>query len=480
MTASAPVPGPEDIRSMFANHLRPSRAEDDYEITEIEGALPRELNGTLFRNGPSQNVLPPEGAEALHLFDGDGYVHALRFEDGRAHHRSRFVRTQSFLAEEKEGRYCMSAGNLAVENPIEVPRVQPNTNVVHHAGRLFALVENAPPFEIDPKTLAPIGPFDYDGKMVGMSTTAHPKVDGVTGQMVIHGYQPVEPYMSLYVVEPDGTTSLAETMDAPWPGMMHDLAITENHVILPLGSVVFDVSVLAEGRPFREALSWQPERGFKFGIRGREPGAPLRWFEAPNPGYTFHPGNAYEEDGTLYMDACVYRDGKAFLEDLETVRRGEFSGGLLAVPVLYEFDLETGACRERQLTDHYAEFPRIDDRLVGRKNRWGYAAGGRRSPRCPVDGFATALLKYDRTGGPTVHHELPAGWWTGEPVFAPRSPDAGEDDGFVLSMVYDGPSDRSALQILDAQHLDAAPLARLWLRHRVPLQFHGNYAPGVL
>jgi carotenoid cleavage dioxygenase-like enzyme len=480
MTAPASNIGPDPIRTLFANHLRPNTAEDDYEISEIEGALPRELNGTLFRNGPSQNVLPPEGAEALHLFDGDGYVHALRFEDGRAHHRSRFVRTKSFLAEEEQGRYCMGAGNLSAADPILEARVQPNTNVVHHAGRLFALVENAPPFEIDAKTLEPIGPFDYDGKLLGLSTTAHPKIDGRTGQMVIHGYQPIEPYLSLYVVEPDGTTSLAETMDAPWPGMLHDLAISENHVILPLGPVVFDVSVMAEGAPFRQALSWQPERGFKFGIRGREAGSEIRWFDAPQVGYAFHSGNAYEEDGKIFMDACVYRDGKAFLADLENVRQGEISGGLMAVPVLYEFDLATGECRERQLSDAYAEFPRIDDRLIGRKNRWGYAATGRSNPVSNVDALFTSLMKYDRTGGPALRHELPAGWWTGEPVFAPRSEDAGEDEGFVLSMVYDGPNDRSALQILDAQNFDAEPLARLWLRSRVPLQFHGDYAPGVL
>ena len=64
--------------------------------------------------------------------------------------------------------------------------------------------------------------------------------------------------------------------------MMHDLAITENHVILPLGPVVFDVSVMAEGAPFRQALSWQPERGFKFGIRTREAGSEIRWFDAPH------------------------------------------------------------------------------------------------------------------------------------------------------------------------------------------------------
>jgi carotenoid cleavage dioxygenase-like enzyme len=471
----------DEARAQFLSWLEPTTAEDDYEISEIEGEIPRELNGTLFRNGPSQRQLPPEGSGALHLFDGDGLVHQLRFEDGRAHHRSRFVRTESFLAEEAEGRFCMGSGNLKAADPLpDIGRVQPNTNVVHHAGRLFALVENAPPFEIDAKTLEPIGPFDYDGKLLGMSTTAHPKIDGKTGQMIIHGYQPIEPYAQLYTVEADGSTSLAENLEMPWPSMMHDLAISQDHVILPLGPIVFDINVMAEGGSFGQALSWQPERGLKFGIRSREPGSSLRWFDAPTPGYMFHPGNAYEKDGVIYMDACTYLMGDEFIEDLASIRSGVLRGALLAVPFLYEFDLATGECRERQLSDRPAEFPRIDDRLCGHQNRFGYAATSRTNGHSVWDSTFSSLVKYDRTGAASVYHELPEGRWTGEPVFAPASDDAAEDEGFVMALIYDGATDRSCLQIHDARDFGSEPVARLWLQNRVPLQFHGNWAQGVV
>ena len=55
-----------------------------------------------------------------------------------------------------------------------------------------------------------------------------------------------------------------------------------------------------------------------------------------------------------------------------------------------------------------------------------------------------------------------------------------EDDGFVLSVVYDGPSARSSVLVLDARDFAGEPLARLWLRNRVPMGFHGNFAPGVV
>lgn len=481
MSAPATKPDADLAREQFVTWLSPTTVEEDYEITEVEGRIPTELHGSLLRNGPSQRQLPPGGAQALHFFDGDGLVHKLSFEDGRAFHRSRFVRSESTLREEKEGRYCMNGLNVKVDDPVlEVGRVQPNTNVVSHAGRVFAMVENAPPFEIDPKTLDPIGSFDYDGKLLGMSTTAHPKIDGKTGQMIIHGYQPIEPYVQLYTVEADGSTSMAEAVDAPWPSIMHDLAISQDHVILPLGPLYFDVGVMAGGGLFSQVLSWQPERGLQFGVRSREPGSETRWFRAPTPGYIFHPGNAYEEDGVIYMDACTYLLGENFIADLASVRAGELRGGLLAVPFLYEFDLRTGECRERQLSDRPAEFPRIDDRLIGHPNRYGYAVTCRDGAESIFDRTFTALVKYDRTGGKSVYHSLPEGHWAGEPVFVPRSADAAEDDGYVLVLVYDGNHDRSCLQIHAAQDFAAEPVAKLWLQHRVPAQFHGNWAPDLL
>lgn len=49
-----------------------------------------------------------------------------------------------------------------------------------------------------------------------------------------------------------------------------------------------------------------------------------------------------------------------------------------------------------------------------------------------------------------------------------------------MALVFDGETSRSCLQIHDAQNFADEPLARLWLRNRVPLQFHGNWAGGVL
>lgn len=455
--------------------IHPVAGEDAYEITDIDGEIPRELHGTLYRNGPSQKVLPDAGYEALHFFDGDAFVHAYRFDDGRLHFTGRHAKTEGFLYREEHGADRTSFYNFAAEDPDpEAQYRPPNTNVVYHGGRLLALVEASIPFELDPKDLSSLGWRELRQPMLGMSTSAHPKIDGRTGQMVIHGYQPVEPYAQLYVVEPDGSCSLAETLEVPYATMMHDMAITENFVIVLLCPITFDIS---EGTCIRDFLKWRPELGLRFGIRRREPGSPLQWFDAPTPGYIFHPGNAYERDGKILMDACTYLDGGALLEQLAVIRSGKIVPGSGAVPFLYEFDLAKGTCSERQLDDRNAEFPRLDDRRIGYENRWGYAMV---SEGPVLSEGSSVILKYDRTGGPSVAHDYGAGCVPNEPVFVPRAPDADEDDGFLLNVVYDSRTKRSFLAVLDAKNLDKEPIAVAHLRGQVPVGFHGSFAAGVV
>jgi len=466
----------ESFRDFWIDAWRPSSAVGSYRMTRIEGEVPREINGTLYRNGPSQQVLPTRGYQALHLFDGDAMVHAFRFDDGRVDYTGRFVESATHRIEQSCGRLIASlVGEVvaAEERSDEVPiRQQHNTNIVFHGGKLMAMVENAWPFQLDPRDLSPMGPVDFDGKMLGLSTTAHPKIDGRTGEMIIHGYQPFEPYVVYYELDAGGACRVAEPIEVPYAAMMHDLAITEHYAVLPVGAITIDGSRLLSGEAcFADCLAWEPEKGLRFAVRRRGAGGAVQWFQAPEPGFLFHPGNAYESDGKIYMDACTYEDGARLIDGLRTFRRGE-GMGLRAFPYLYELDLTSGSCTARKLDDRGTEFPRIDDRRVGYRNRFGYAwrqEYQRQPPR------VSTLVKYDREGGPSAAHDFGPWQWPGEPVFVPRVGDAGEDDGFVLSLVYDGNGDASYLAVLDARNMTAPALAKIHLEHRVPMGFHGNF-----
>ncbi len=457
--------------------MRPDPVESDYTITKIEGEIPRELNGTLYRNCPNQKISPKAGPGVLHMFDGDGFVSAWRFEDGKARYRSRHPRTESFLREQEEGEYCLGGLNVGPDRALRNPprQYQANTNAVYHAGRLWAMHETMPPFFMDPDTLESKGIWDYDGKMLGMASGAHPCIDVRTGQMFQCGYQPMAPFLQLYVVEADGKVSLAEAVDTPWAGKIHDIAITENYIIVPLGAVDISYENPDRNDPLGglKALRARPDLNLRFGIRKREPGSPMQWFEVPDSHYILHVGNAFERDGKIIMDAPAWENPTAFVETIKHLREGKVDPDAAHChPRVYEFDLATGTCKGTKVSDMFAELNRFDDRLMGYENRYGYASVGR-----PGEGIFRSVGKYDRSGGPMAIQDAVEGNFVGEPIFVPRSQDAAEDDGFVMALRHDGPNNRTGLDILDARGVDKEPLARLWLDHRVPFSPHGCWRP---
>ncbi|MEM7667292.1 MAG: carotenoid oxygenase family protein [Pseudomonadota bacterium] len=475
--------GAMDAGETFAKVWAPIDFEPSFTFTEIDGEIPREINGTFFRCGPSQKVLPEAGAGALHLFDGDGLVHAFRFEDGKASYRGRFAETSSFKFEQEVGAYCLGGFNVHPDVKLEKRpyNYQVQTNTVYHAGRLFALGEGQLAFEMDPITLESIGPWDYDGKRIGLTTTAHPRLDHRTGQMIIHGYSPDNPRIQFYVVEADGSVSVAEAHDAPWASFMHDIAISENYAIMPIGSVSFGLDGVKRGGPMRDVFQARNDLPLSFGIRGRTVGSQMKWFETSMPGFFAHPGNAYEENGKIYLDGVVYEDTAALLESFATIRSGVPGTGFISYPYLFEFDLESGSVKHWKMSDVAAEFPRLDDRLVGVKNKYGYASTADSShPAETSDHSFRRITKYNRQGGPSVSRPVTDGQWVGEPVFVPRAPDAEEDDGFVLFQMYDAHRDMSAVEIRDARNMDGDALATCWMNMRIPLASHGNWAPGVV
>jgi carotenoid cleavage dioxygenase len=128
--------------------------------------------------------------------------------------------------------------------------------------------------------------------------------------------------------------------------------------------------------------------------------------------------------------------------------------------------------QRRYLDDLTGEFPRLDERFAGQRYRHGYYGGSTRN-----DGGLgfNAVVHHDFALGRRTQFELPAGDFTGEPVFVPRSRDAAEGDGYLISVIYRGSEHRSDLAVFDAGDVAAGPVALGELPHRVPFGFHGNW-----
>jgi carotenoid cleavage dioxygenase-like enzyme len=146
-------------------------------------------------------------------------------------------------------------------------------------------------------------------------------------------------------------------------------------------------------------------------------------------------------------------------------------------------DPRGGKLTRQRLDDRFQEFPRVDDRLIGRRHRFGYAAvigegiEATLSLKPGITGhtFGNAWLKHDLVAGGVEVHHFADGATAGECVFAPASGDAGEDDGYVMGFVHDPDRGAADLVILAAQDFTGEPAARVHLPARVPLGFHGNW-----
>jgi carotenoid cleavage dioxygenase-like enzyme len=418
------------------------------ELTEfdlpVEGAIPAELDGWYLRNGPN-----PRQATA-HWFTGDGMIHGVRIEGGRAAwYRNRWVRTDSF----KEDFPLYNAdGTRNLRFSVA------NTHVVNHAGKTLALVESSLPYEIS-NELETLGAYDFGGKLVD-SMTAHPKICPTTGELHFFGYGSIfEPYVTYHRADAYGELTVNRPLDVKAHTMMHDFALTAEHVIFMDLPLVFNLDVAVKGdgdMPYR----WSDEYGARLGVMRRDdPFGPVRWFNI-DPCYVFHVANAFETTSARGTNIV-----------LQAVRYPELwrdSGGFDADGVLWSWtiDLQTGTVTECQLDDRAVEFPRIDDRLATLPARYAVSVGDGR------------LVRYDLTTGDAVEHAFGSAQSPGRPgeaVFVPGSGTADESNGWYIGYVYDPARDGSDLVIIDASDFATQPVARIKLPHRVPFGFHGNW-----
>ena len=456
-----------DLNPFLQGNFAPWRLEGTANDLEVIGEIPRDLNGTFYRNGPNA-AFEPVGK--YHWFDGDGMVHAITLHDGRASYRNRWVLSDGLKEERAAGRalYPGILGQSFGEGPRF--KITGNTNIVFHAGKLLALVEAALPTQMAPCTLETLGLYDFGGKLYG-AMTAHPKIDPQTGEMLFFGYAPFPPYLQYHVADRSGALVRSEVIDVAWPSMMHDFAITERHVVFLLCPVVFSFEDTAKRGSI---FSWQPERGTRIGVMPRDGGnEDVRWFET-DPCYVFHPMNAYDEGDALVLDVARYE--QLLFMDPKAARDPGWRDKNVARLHRWRLDLgPRGGLTSTPLDDRDGEFPRVPDHLVGRQHRFGYMAATGPEGNETAQPVWTAIRKYDLARGGIEMRSLGQGNGTGEPLFVPRAGAREEDDGYVLVLVYEQARNASAFFILDARDIAGEPLACVRLPHRIPYGFHGNW-----
>ncbi len=313
------------------------------------------------------------------------------------------------------------------------------------------------PYEIT-SDLDTVGPVDFEGSVQNL--TAHPKICPRTGEMLAFAAAPAEPQLTYLRFDPDGLLLGTTTIDLPQPVMMHDFAITAEHVVFMDLPIVRDPAAHG-GLPYR----WDPDHAARLGVMSRA-GGDVQWFDI-DPCYVFHTVNACEIGGRITLDACRY-------PSLWTKSSDRFD-----VPAMvhrWTLGLGDGSVREETLFDVRCDFPRIDERLVGRPNRYAYVTTLVDEETGSVS-HGHRVVRLDLVAGTTEHHHFGPSRYASEAVFVPRDSDGEEDEGYVLTVVYDSETDASEVVVLAGNAISAEPLATVSLPNRVPFGFHCSWVP---
>lgn len=445
----------------------------------VEGELPPDLVGGYFRNGPNPVYQPKN---RYHPFDGDGMVHAVYFQDGKAAYRNRYVETQARQQERADGR-SVSPGVMGPFDYSISPfgiKDTSNTDVFCYNGDLMTLWYNAGhPYRLDSRTLETRGYFDLQGRRQ-RRMSAHSKVDWSTGELLFFDYGDEPPFMTYGVADPAGKLLHEVAIDLPGPRLPHDIGFTTNYAILHDLPFFHDMDVLRQHK-FR-VLTFHRDIPTRFGIIPRRgQGSEVRWFEC-EPCYILHVTNCWEEGDWVVMDGC------RSLNPMPDSQPGE---GELASMLAYmrleanayrwRFNLKTGEVREGDIDDLNTEFNKSNPVFHGVKSKYSYH---QRIPLLHEGGHTlrfTGLVKYNNDTGQHSQWDYGPGVFGSEAVFAPRpgaDRNSGEDDGYVITMVTDSRNWKSECLVFDATDITPGPICRVRLPHRVPFGFHAAWARG--
>jgi carotenoid cleavage dioxygenase len=433
----------------------PMRTELTIADLPVTGTIPPALDGRYLRIGPNPAAPDPAG---YHWFIGDGMVHGLRIQDGKAlWYRNRWIRSNAVAA-------------ALGEPPAPGPRHgfdTVNTNVVDLAGRTFALVEaGSYPVELD-ETLESQAYNPFDGTLQG-SFTAHPHRDPKTGEQHAICYEARNPGEIRHVlISPEGKVVRELAIPVRHGPMIHDCAITDRYVVILDLPVTFSMPALIAGQRF--PYRWNPDHRPRIGLLPRNGGAEDAIWCDVAPGYVFHVANAYDRpDGTVVMDVCAY----------ERMFDQGASGPDARSRGLERWTIDPAARRVaiRTIDPRPQEFPRPDERFFGQPYRYIFAMALPTEPEARFVG-ATMLYRHDLATGTHEVHDFGAGRHPGEFVFVPAAADAAEGEGWLVGLVIDLTNETTDLVILDAMRFERAPVASIRLPHRVPPGFHGNWIP---
>lgn len=485
--ADSPGGMSRDPRRGFAG---PLRFEANIEDCEVVGKIPEELDGAFYRVGAEWNRPPMFADDGI--LNADGYVSMFRFRRGKVDYRGKWVKTERFLKERAAGRalygyyrnpYTDDPSVRDPDNP--AARTVSNTATLVHAGKLFTLKEDGLPYRIDPVTLDTHGTWDFEGGWKSQTFTAHPKIDPLTGEMVAFGYEATglaSDDLWIYTIDPSGRVRNEIRIKVPYVSVVHDMALTHRHVVLPFGGYVTSLERLEAGKIH---WGWDASKPSYIGVLPREGSAKdVRWFKGPER-CMMHTFNAYSEGNKVILYAPFYDSNFfPFFPPVDGSPWQPEKARAFIRKITLDLDSPSDHYQEEILWPmEVSDLGKVDPRVLTLDSRYLYT--GYFDPERPFDrdlivGTPPARVtncygRFDvKTGKIDTYFAGPVHSLQ-ECTFIPVG--RGEEGrGYLIGVASNLAELRSELVIADAQRLAEGDIARVLLPFRISAQVHGMWA----
>jgi carotenoid cleavage dioxygenase-like enzyme len=446
----------------------------------LSGKIPDGLRGTLYRNGPAR--LERGGNRVGHWFDGDGAILGVHFTDAGATGVYRYVQTAEYQAESKADSFLYGVYGMHRPGPIWKRWNQPmknaaNTSVLALPDKLLALWEATNPYALDLQTLETIGLDDLGALDNGLPYSAHYKHDPQTGEIFNFGVS-VGSSVQLNLYKSDSTGKIIQksAFKLDRCSMIHDFVLTQKYLVFfmpPMGMKT--LSVLLGLATFSESLLWEPQLGTQVLIFDRENLSLVSRGET-EPWFQWHFGNGYEDkDGSVILDVVRYSDFQQTNENLREVATGETH--TVAKGTLWQVHLnpQTGkVITTQEVVNRKCEFPVVQHSQVGQPWRYTYISLLSKNGDIEKDLFG-AIARFDYKTETLTEADLGENRYPSEPIHAQDKENP--EQGWLITVVYDGNSDSSEVWVFDSDRLDDEPVCKLGLPSVIPHSFHGTWKP---
>lgn len=483
--SSTPVSFPQGSKP-FLKGFSTLGTEFSYDNLPIEGFVPDWLAGQLFFVGPAKFEMGTDKAQ--HWLDGFSMLHRFSLQNGCVSYKNKFLNT-AYLRESSEHGVMSDAtcacdpkasyfSKLATAMSGTSDRTtydNANINVIACGDRYIALTQSPHMILFDPNNLNTKAMIHFNDMLATHSCSSVPVQDPHTREWF--GCATTFGKKSFYTVytfdcKTFARTALA-TIPVGSPSYMQSCFVTQRYVaVVEVPFVVSAYDLVMSGKPYIDNFVWKHRHKVRIHVVERSSGDIVGSYTMP-PFFTLNYSNAYEEGDLLHLDYVSYPDAtvmKSFYMDTITDDPAYCVPTGTLTRTTIDLSAKEGDIKNVPLLSVKIEMPTMNKAYMTSAYRYvyGLAVSG--------DCYFNTIIKSDVVSGQAKQWSQPY-CYPSEAVFIARPNAQSEDDGVLVSVIFDASEQVSSLVIIDAKDMNM--LARVRLSHSIPFLGHGMFVPNT-